>query len=391
MNKKGNNKINIIHVSRTSKFTGPENILMDILSELDKDMFSPTVILPDSNGLFYNKLKTNNIDVIIKKMPFLRITFNPLLLIWFLIGIFIFNVNLFFTIKKNKADIVICNTIQEALFVGVAVKLQRKKLIICFKNILDRISKKRIRAKFCDIFADGIIGVSEIALQDYTKYAQKKNMDSKKVEVIYDSINCKKMKKTPVIHKEHEKDLNSFTILNIGNLTELKGQLLLLEAINSSKVRNLNIKVLIIGDIYHINETEYKERLIEFINKNGLTDKVKMLGFQKNIQKFLYFGDVLVHCPIKDDAFPRVVLEAFCYKKIVIGTAIGGIPEMVKDNYNGFLCETDRDSLADKILYVYKNQEELNHIGENAFKTVESDFCLNKQVQKIEKFYRQIL
>ncbi len=394
MSKNSKKKINIMYLSRTSKFTGPENILTDILPKLDNKVFLPTVILPDPKGPFYKRLHQNNVNIIIKNVPFLRVTRNPFLFIWFLLGILVLNINLFFTFKKYKTDIVICNTIQEALFVGVPVRILNRKLIIYFRNILDKSWKKKIRSRFCDIFADAIIGVSEKALCDYTAYTTQKNSGNKIIRVIHDSIDCSKMNKLSSdknIAKKYRTSPDDLIILNIGNITELKGQLLLLEAINSDKIRNLNIKVLIIGDIYHKSEIEYKKRIIEFIEKNDLINKVYMLGFQKDIKGFLSSGDILVHCPIKDDALPRVVLEAFCFKRIVIGTNIGGIPEMIKDNHNGFLCKVNRDSLADKILYVYNNLEKLDHIKENAFKSAEEDFCLNKQVIDTEKLYRGIL
>ena len=123
MNSNNHRKINILYISRTSKITGPENILIDLLLELDKKTFLPIVILPDKKGLFYQKLRQNNINVLVKKIPFLRITYNPFLLFWFLISVFILNIDLFFTLKRFKTDIVVCNTIQEAIFLGVPVKI----------------------------------------------------------------------------------------------------------------------------------------------------------------------------------------------------------------------------------------------------------------------------
>ena len=58
-------KINIIYISRTSKFTGPENILTDILRKMDDMAFFPTVILPDSKDPFYKILLQNNINIIL--------------------------------------------------------------------------------------------------------------------------------------------------------------------------------------------------------------------------------------------------------------------------------------------------------------------------------------
>jgi len=382
-------KINILHISRTSKLTGPENIFIDIIERLDRTRFAPMIALPDRAGDFYKKLRSRDVDVLIKKMPFIRMTRNPFLLIWFFINIIIINFSFFAIIRRKKIDIIVCNTIHEVLFIFIPLKILNKKLVFCFKNILDKKWKKKIRAWFSDIFADSIIAVSRKALEDYTLFSSKKKQSKKIIEVIHDGIDCNSLRK-----KETGEDLrresDEFIILNIGNLTELKGQLLLLKALNSEKIKALNIKTLLIGDIYHESEMPYKEEIKKFITINKLDKKVSMPGYKKNISQYLKYGDIVVHCPIMEDAFPRVILEAFCFKKIVIATNIGGIPEMIKDNHNGFLCGINSGDLADKILYVYRNFNKLDSIKNNAFKSAEEDFSVKKQVIEMERIYNKI-
>lgn len=387
-------KKNILYVSRTSKLTGPENILIDVIKRLDKNRFSPVVVVPDRSGPFFKKLQLYKINTVIKKMPFLRVTYNPLLLLWFFLNILVFNFNFLFFLKRHNIDLVVCNTIQETVYVSLPAKILKRKLIVCFKNILDKKWKKKLRARFCDIFADGIIAVSNKTLEDYTLFSSKKRSAGKHVSVIYDGIDCEGFRKDfreSEIVRKYIKSGEDFIILNIGNLTELKGQILLLEAINTGKIRNLNVRVLLLGDLYHKSEMPYKEEIMKFIDENDLNGKVSMTGYQSDIRSFLNAADILVHCPIKDDAFPRVILEAFCCGKIVVATKIGGIPEMVKDGYNGFLCEANEESLADKILYVYENKNRLGHIVENAIKSVREEFNINSQVIETEKIYNKIL
>lgn len=386
-------KINILYMSRTSKLTGPENVLIDIIKRLNKRIFSPVVVLPDRNGPFFEKLRLHGINTIIKKMPFLRVTYNPFLLLWFFLNILVINFNFLSTLKKYNINLVVCNTIQEALYVSLPVKILNKKLIICFKNILDKRWKKKLRAGFCSIFADSIIAVSKKALDDYILFSSKKRSAGKLISIIHDGIDCdefkRNFKETDVMGK-HKDSGNEFIILNIGNLTELKGQMLLLEAVSSDKVKNLNIKVLLLGDVYHKSEIVYKDRIRKFIDENNLEKKVIMAGYKPDIRNYLNAADILVHCPIKDDAFPRVILEAFCFSRVVIATRMGGIPEMIKDNYNGFLCEADKNSLADKIFYAYDNRDKLDYIGKNALKSVMEEFNISDQVTETKKIYNKL-
>lgn len=388
-------KTNILYVSRTSKITGPENILLDMIKKLDKNIFYPMIALPDNKGPFYEKLKEYDFTILIVRMPFLRVTYNPFLLLWFLLNIMFINLNFYFILKRKNIDIAVCNTIQEALYISLPAKILKKKLIICFKNILDKNWKKYIRAKFCGIFADKIIAVSKKAGEDYTLFNFKDKTQKNKISVINDGIEYSKyvkdFKEIDILGEYLDEKKKEFVILNIGNLTELKGQALLLEAVSILNLSNINFKVFIAGDIYHRSELSYKNRLINYIAYNNLSKKVIMLGYRKDIKSLINGADILVHCPIKEDAFPRVILEAFCFQKIVLATEIGGIPEMIVDNYNGFLCKINAEDLAERILYIYNNKAKLDFIGRNAVKVVKEDFSLKNQVMETEKVYKELL
>ena len=385
-------RIKILYISRTSKFTGAENILLDIVKYIDKKAFHPVVVLPDSKGLFYEKLIQSGIDTIIVKMPFLRVTYNPFLILWFAVSIIAENIAFLFIIIRLRADIITCHTIQEAFYLSIPAKLLRKKLIICFKNILNKKWKKYIRAKFAGLFADKIIAVSKKASKDFTDFNTER-VNKAKVEVVYDCLDygeyVKNICQKP-LDKFFKKKNRDFVIVNIGNITELKGQVLLVKSVAKEKLKDKNIRVILIGDIYDSKDLIYREKIIEMIKANNLEDKVFLAGYQENVRGILKSTDAIVHCPIIDDALPRVVLEGFASRNIVIATKVGGIPEMITDGYDGFLVEVSSDAIADKIYYVYKNRYNLKKIKENALKTLINKFSLKKQINDLEILYKHI-
>ena len=385
-------RIKILYISRTSKFTGAENILLDIVKYIDKKAFHPIVVLPDKKGLFYEKLIQSGIDTIIVKMPFLRVTYNPFLILWFAVSIIAENIAFLFIIIRLRADIITCHTIQEAFYLSIPAKLLRKKLIICFKNILNKKWKKYIRAKFAGLFADKIIAVSKKASKDFTDFNTER-VNKAKVEVVYDCLDygeyVKNICQKP-LDKFFKKKNRDFVIVNIGNITELKGQVLLVKSVAKEKLKDKNIRVILIGDIYDSKDLIYREKIIEMIKANNLEDKVFLAGYQENVRGILKSTDAIVHCPIIDDALPRVVLEGFASRNIVIATKVGGIPEMITDGYDGFLVEVSSDAIADKIYYVYKNRYNLKKIKENALKTLINKFSLKKQINDLEILYKHI-
>lgn len=385
-------KINIAYISRTSNLTGAEKITLDIARSLNKNHFKPVIFLPDNQGAFYDALILSGIEARITDMPFLRVTCNPFLLIKFFLKIISLNKRFIQIFKKESIDIVSCNTIHEALFVFKAVRYLKLKLIVCFKNILDKKWKKKIRARFCSAFADKILAVSEKAEKDYTHFINNEIKKSKSL-VVNDCIDYEDYKKdfTESALDYPGKDKSDFIIINVGSIQELKGQLLLLRAANNPSLKEFNIKIFLIGDIYHKNDLPYKEKILQYIKDNELTDRVFLAGYQKDVRNYFYNADLFIHCPIIDDAFPRAILEAFCFKKICIGTRTGGIPEIIEDGFNGFLCEINEKHLAEKIAYVYKNKNDLKQIQENALFSVQNKFSLKRQVEETEKIYIEVL
>ena len=242
---------NILFLSRTSILGGAQKTLLEIMKRLNKRIFNPILILPDKNGIFYTEALKHELEVRTIRMPFLQITYNPLKLLFFIVKIFQINIMFFSLIKKLDIEMIICNLFQESLYIGFASRILHRKKIIYIKGILDKKWKKIIRSKVCDLFADKIIAVSQKAGDDVAKYL--KNTD--KVMVIHEGI------EKDFINVKFNKDIflnnypnlnskdNDFIILNIGNISELKGQHLLLESAIDRPLESINIKYKFLVDV----------------------------------------------------------------------------------------------------------------------------------------------
>lgn len=386
-----NKKINILFISRTSKLGGAEKTLLELVRNLKKELYEPNIALPDSKGLFFKELKEANIQTYLISMPFLRITYNIFLWIWFIIKLIVINFKFLLLLKRKKYKIIVCNSFQDSIFIALPAKLLRRKLVIYVKNILNKRWKKYLRAWFCSTFADLIIAVSKRAAEDIRVLRSV----GKKIKVVYDGINFNEFnsyinlgdvyKDYPFIKKE------SFKIINIGNLSNLKGQHFLIESLSLKKIRDLDIQVLFLGDINYQKDVSYKKRLKKMVSEKGIENKVFFLGYHEDIKKFIDISHVLVHCPVEDDCFPRVILEALSMKKLVIATKVGGIPEVIEDSKNGFLSKKNKKDLAEKILFVYNNEKKLDMIKNNGLNIIKEKFSLEKQIIETERIFHQIL
>jgi len=86
-----------------------------------------------------------------------------------------------------------------------------------------------------------------------------------------------------------------------------------------------------------------------------------------------------------------VVLEAMASKVPVVAFAVGGIPEFLRDEKDGYLVPpNDVDKLAEKILILLQNPDLRVDFGNNGYQHAKN-FSINKNVKQIENIYKEIL
>jgi len=84
--------------------------------------------------------------------------------------------------------------------------------------------------------------------------------------------------------------------------------------------------------------------------------------------------DIFVH-PSGSDVLPRTVKEASLMEKPIVASNIGGIPEIVKDNETGYLCDIDKtDEWIEKIRFLLENPDVARKFGKNAREFVMETF-----------------
>jgi len=161
--------------------------------------------------------------------------------------------------------------------------------------------------------ADKIISVSkeieQILIKNY-------NIPKEKIKTIYNPhlINeYQKLANEPLEEKYKKIFRDSFIFINIGRLTEAKGQWFLIRAFKKASERYPNAKVIILG------EGELRKELEDLIKKLNLQDKVFILGRQENVFKFLKNSDCFIFSSLWE-GFGNVLVEALSVNLPVIST-----------------------------------------------------------------------
>ena len=127
-----------------------------------------------------------------------------------------------------------------------------------------------------------------------------------------------------------------FTLGLLSWFVEKKGIKYLLEAMKLINEVN-NMKLILAGD------GPLTEDIIDYINANDLKVSIEYIGKVKDQKKVDFFNslDVFVlpaiSLPNDQDGIPVVLMEAISYGLPLISTTVSGIPEICKNDYNGFL------------------------------------------------------
>ena len=175
----------------------------------------------------------------------------------------------------------------------------------------------------------------------------------------------------------------------IGRLLIHKGILEYLHA--AEKIiklnKNKNIYFNIIGDIDKSNVTSIRKNLISKYKK---ITKINFLGHKENVDKYISKSDCIV-LPSYREGLPRVILEALLLERPVIATNVPGCNRIIKNNFNGILCDSRSDiSLKDAMIkFINLPKNKRKKMGINGRKFVENEFNEKKVINTYFKIIKR--
>jgi glycosyltransferase involved in cell wall biosynthesis len=147
-----------------------------------------------------------------------------------------------------------------------------------------------------------------------------------------------------------------------------------------------NLKLLVIGEGHQRGELE------GLIRKLGVESDVVLLGERghEEIPEYLAMADVFCR-PARDEGFGISFIEAMACGLPVVGTKVGGIPEVVDDERTGFLAEKeDVEGVAEVLLELLEDGGLRVKMGGEGRKVVEERFAWEKVMKQMEEVYGEL-
>ncbi|MFR6449353.1 MAG: glycosyltransferase family 4 protein, partial [Peptoniphilus grossensis] len=249
-----------------------------------------------------------------------------------------------------------------------------------YKNLIYTTLNKMSLKKF-----DHYICVSD----NFKKMLVDRGFDRDKIHVLYNGIDTEEkieyIPKTAFLEK-YKINYNGELLVGIAaRLDKVKDHETFIKACKETLEINPDIIFLIAGD------GDEKKKLEEMAKSFGIEKNIYFLGFVRDKYSFFNAIDINVLTSISE-SFPYVILEAAMLAVPTVSTKTGGIPEIIKDDYTGYLFPVGNyKSLSRYILDLYDKRDKLKELGDNIKKEVVEKYSHESMGERQKEIYDEIL
>ena len=268
--------------------------------------------------------------------------------------------------------------IRKSLLVLIG-KIFGKKIILHihgggFHNYYNRAKLMKPVIRWTLESSDAVICLSEMWKEYYSS-----TFKLKRLAIINNVI------EEPSLSNKHEQN-GSLKLLFLGHVTEKKGVFDLLKVLASDRDQFKHKVKVTIGGIGEV------DRLEKTISDNQFNGDVNFAGWVNGNQKAQLLNNCDVYVlPSYFEGLPISILEAMSYGKPVISTNVGGIPEIVKPGFNGWLFQPgDHQALNNIIREAMENKELLKQYGNNSL-SISKKYTPESVFQSLNNLYKQVL
>ena len=372
--------MNICYFIGSFQIGGAENMLYNIISNLDRKKFNVFIAVNKYEGQLLSKYESLKCPIYVFPKGFKRLS-----------SIYEF----YNFLKKNNIECLHLNLLSTfSIGITAAVLAKTQKVITHWHNVYGKtkrdgfflrnlysICRTNLLMKYSYNFSHNTVAISKkVKFYNCNKF----NISKKKVSVIYNAIDFKK------IPKNFKSDKNNYIkIGTVGKVCEQKGidELLIAFSIARKKIKNLKLEI--IGNVNFKEPNHYTKKIKSLVENLGLSDDVFFTGNLDYIDVFKKMDSwKLFVLSSKWEGFGLVIIEAMAFGKAVIASDVDAIPEIIDHGKNGIIYKSgNTKDLSSKIISLISNDILRNQISEKAKKSSQNRFNIDRMIFDLEKIY----
>jgi glycosyltransferase involved in cell wall biosynthesis len=173
------------------------------------------------------------------------------------------------------------------------------------------------------------------------------------------------------------------TVGLFGRIATWKGQHVLIEAVD----RIPGLQALVVGDATY-QDSAYFDRIRALVEQRHLSDRVKFLGFRKDVQRLMAAVDIVAHTSIDPEPFGRVIVEGMALGRPVVATRGGGVGEIIDHGRTGLLYPPgDSAALAEALRSLLSDAAMASRLAADGRSTVTARFSIERSVQDLDRVF----
>lgn len=294
-------------------------------------------------------------------------------------------------IEKEQFDLIYCHTPVGAMLArlaGISARKKGTKVIYMahgfhFYNgapLLNWMLYYPVE-KFLSRFTDGLITINQ---EDYRR-AQKFHA-GKTVLIPGVGIDLDKFQKKEPTRQEIRNKLGipegKIILMSVGELTKRKNHMVVVEAL--AWLKEYDILYVICGD------GPLKARLRAKAEELGVRERLKLLGFRKDIAELHKAADIFVF-PSLQEGLPVAVMEAMASGLPIVASKIRGNEDLISNNQGGYLINPkDSEQIAKAIEKMIQNPEKREKMEKRNLEII-TKYGQETVLQKMDEFFDEIV
>ena len=168
-------------------------------------------------------------------------------------------------------------------------------------------------------------------------------------------------------------------------LRSWKGHLYLLEALQEMVRSGQPAYLLVVG------EGPYRVVIEDKIRELNLSTWVRLAGFRDQVAPWFALMDVVVLASYANEGVPQSLLQAMAMAQAVVGTTVGGIPEVVIEGETGLLVPPrDAPALTRALRLLRDDEAHRRELGRRGRELVVERFSMEQMAAEVEAVYEAV-
>jgi len=234
-------------------------------------------------------------------------------------------------------------------------------------------------------FTDRIVTLTEKGVRDHVEFGI---AGEGKFTVIHSGVNFDPFDQETGGREEARAELGidpgGLVVGTLGRLTAVKAQEDLVAAFARMLPQVGNAWLLLVGD------GEERASLEDQARRLGLAGRVVFAGWREDVHRVLKAMDIFGF-PSRNEGMGKALVEAMYAGLPAVATAVGGIPELLEDGFQGLLVEPGQpEQLAAALVDLAADAEKRRQCGQAARERA-SRYSVERMMEKIETLYEELL